>query len=359
MINPLAKSATCIAVFGALFSLTRCVAAPLFVDLRTMPSGPVRYYVEFAVLNARSLQQPGHDTMLFVTKNSITKASSRATYGYYGGSPDVTWDLMTTFFGSLIPEVSLHGYMLSISIDLRPKSNQSIPIITEVDEKKYQAALALTQHWVSDPPNYALGSEDCTNYVEDIAATLGLRIPVRTVFNGIPPAYIAALKQSIQTNLHQTFPDGSTFTGTRVANVPEGICTVTTAAGSRYTGGFSNGEMSGIGVWSDGKGNKYSGSFSNGRPYGDGLARFADGTVIKGQFAGTSVFSATVAFPDHSKFIGALESGIAEGPGLFVSRSGQAESSEFHNGQATISGKRVCLPTTVADINNLSQLKFP
>ena len=79
-----------------------------------------------------------------------------------------------------------------------------------------------------------------------------------------------------------TFNDGSSYTGTLLNGIPDGLGTCTWVDGNSYDGEWKNGTMHGFGTFLWTSGQRFDGEWRDGRRDGVGVKKYSDGSTFDG-----------------------------------------------------------------------------
>lgn len=138
-------------------------------------------------------------------------------------------------------------------------------------------------------------------------------------------------------------PDGGTYTGQFLNEMPSGLGKYITARGDIYEGEFLGGEfVTGHAKYLTKKGDRYEGEFKKGNMNGKGTLRIKNGEVYTGDFRdGDFNGQGLYTFPDGTSLSGEFRDGKLNGHGVYTMKEGVLDG-QFKDGQpveGTFKGK--------------------
>jgi len=146
-------------------------------------------------------------------------------------------------------------------------------LIIEVPDWQYYLADNVRAGMSQTPVGYKLLTNDCVSFVQKIATVLGMDVPDRGLL--LPGAYLAKLKETALRTQTTSY-----FKGQMISGLPAGFGTDTYPDGSTYTGTNAGGGPYGTGTFRT-KNVTYTGDFDKHGPYGHGLYTATDGATYE------------------------------------------------------------------------------
>jgi hypothetical protein len=317
------------AVVGGVFNSCLCISLALAAAaenvkvIRTVAKAKSQtgdhYYLIFA---ARGGSPTGHAFVMWAEETEDNASSSYEGYGFYpeeNTSGEISKTVLGPVPGRFIGEAKNHSWPLTTD-----------RLVVEVDRSFFEISQLALQAAKQRPPMYQPIASDCVTFLEDVAKSIGLNAPPRTISTLLPQAYVRALINSVDAPQHVTLPNGYTWDGPIVFNIPSGKGTWHYEPGLSYTGEVILGQRDGHGTFF-GPGVRVEGEFSGGKliqgtyyldhdkstltlePSGRETANFSDGSHFTGDATVMTEGNGhgSYEYPDGSSFDGDFRSGSA------------------------------------------------